>query len=165
MAIVVIGKIQKDNKASIEACRLIDTVSKEMHDLSLERIKLLIKSGVQIKGFVLTEPCENYCIKKKAADKVLKKENTNQFRFSRVPMLRGSGELINTSDNRFLTVYGWKGFAELKEYYLFNYKGETTILSQAEFEDKVRKQEINGASINPKTNKVIISKSLSLEIY
>lgn len=156
--IICIGKIEKDTRG-LEACRLVDSISKEVRILSMSKIKKLIESGIPIKGFILAEP-NNFYTK---VNTILKKENTNQFRFSKMPKLNGEGELVNPEDERFLTVYAWEGFAESRKYHLFNYKGETVILTKQEFIEKVRKKEVNGACIHSKTGKVLMSNSLNME--
>lgn len=157
--LICIGKIEKDNRM-IEACKVIDSISKEVRIISINKVKNILNSGVPIKGFILVEPTKYYG----NTEKILKRENTNQFKFSRVPKINGAGELIDPEDEKILTVYAWEGFAELKRYHLFNYKGETIILSKQEFEEKVQKREVNGACISNKTGKVIMTECLNVEI-
>ncbi|MBD5508830.1 MAG: hypothetical protein HDR05_12505 [Lachnospiraceae bacterium] len=155
--LICIGKIEKNNGV-LEACKIADSISKEVRILSVQKAKEILKAGIPIKGLLLSE---KYFGKMQYS---VKRENTNTFKFSKVPKINGAGELINTEDEKVLTVYGWSGFAELKQYHFFNYKGETVILSKQEFEDKVHKKEINGAYFNDQTGKIVMVGSLNVEV-
>lgn len=159
--IIVIGKIE-DAGGVLEACRVIDSKTKEVKEISFEKIKKAMKEdGTQIKGFKLIDKTDYNSEKLK---KSVVKEKTNKFNFNRIPRLNGAGELIDSTEEKQLTLFGWKGFAEMKRYHLFNYKGEEIVLDITELTEKVTAGEINGAVINPRTNKPIISKDLDIEI-
>ena len=158
--LIVIGKIENSN-GKLEACRLIDTETMNVRDISIKRIKDAVRSGTKIKGFTITRNNDLYS--GNIRETVVRDKGT-KFSWNRIPNLTGIGELINQDDANNLTVIGWKGFAEAKQYYLVNYKGEQIKLSLTEFIEKLKSDEINGAILNTNSSIPSISRDLDLEI-
>lgn len=156
---IVIAKILTDT-GSIEACRVFDTITKTTEELSLKKIRVLINSGETIVGFKITH-VNNYL---KANVKCNLIKERGKFSFNKVPVITGSGDLVNKSDADKLTVYGWKGFAEAKKYFCLDYTGKEVTLSVEEFKQKVTEDKINGAMMNPKTGKPNILNLLDNEM-
>ncbi len=158
--LVVIGKIE-DSNGKLEACRLIDTETMNVGDISIKRIKDAVRSNTKIKGFAISRNNDLYAGRVRETvvrDKGLK------FSWHRIPNLTGNGELINPEDNKYITLIGWKGFAEAKQYYLVNYKGELTKLNLKEFIAKIKADEINGALLSKNSELPSISRDLDIEI-
>lgn len=157
--LIVIGKIECNSK--LEAVRVVDTDSKQVKDVSYHSIRRkMIENNVKVKGFQKSQILD-YSVG--AVKDIIKKEKGN-YNFSKLPALNGKGELINSTDARFLVIYGWSGFVEEKRYHCFNWKGETVLLNIEEFQKKVLANEINGAGIVVKNNKIVIAKELDVEI-
>lgn len=151
---VVIGKIEaetKNNKRKrLEACRIVDTETKEVQDISIGRIKNAIKGGVHVVGFSFDKENNN-----------IHQEN-RLIKWSRIPALNGSGELINEEDAKYMVVFGWHGFVEMKKYHMFNWKGEEVVLSAEEVVNKLKSKEISG--INLAKDRLYFFKSFGTEI-
>lgn len=158
--LIVIGRIKSTDGKKIEACRIIDTKTKEVKLVSFANIKKALCQGEKIKGFKRIESV-NYV---SGHIKVNITKEKGKFTFNKLPELNGIGELVNAEDSNKLILYGWKGFAEAKKYHLFNYKGEEVVLDIKQFEEKVRAGEVNGAIINTVTGKPIISADLNIEL-
>lgn len=156
---IVIGKILTDTD-KIEACRVFDTNTKSTEELSLKKIRALITSGETVVGFKLTH-INNY-LKGNIKNNLTKERG--KFSFNKVPVINGSGDLVNENDTEKLTVYGWKGFAEAKKYLCLDYTGKEVTLSVEEFKQKVTEDKINGAIMNPKTGKPNILNLLDNEM-
>lgn len=157
---IIISKICSTDGKTVEACRLIDPATKEVKTVAFDKIREAVLKGEVIKGFKVFESI-NYVtghIKRSVT------KEKGKFSMSRVPEMNGKGELINPSDKNILMVYGWKGFAEAKEFHLFNYKGEEVLLTVDQFSNKVKAGEVNGALINKKTGKPMIAVELNKEI-
>ena len=158
--LIIIGKIEtSDGKP--EAYRLMDTETRVVKDISAERIKNAVKADVKIKGFVKVDVEDPL---KGGVKGAVRKEKNSTWKYSKVALLNGSGELVKEEQSKLLTVYGWHGFAEVKKYHLLNYKGEEIILNVQEFKDKVAAGLVNGATINSRTGKVIVARDLDVEI-
>jgi len=159
--LVIIGKIENTN-GRLEACRVVDTETLEVKDVSMKRIRKSVTEGVRVKGLIATSHTDLYS---ENVRKATVKEKGLKFRWGKIPQLNGSGQLINSADEKYLTVYGWKGFAEAKKYYLLNYKGEQIILDLKNFTEKVKRDEVNGATMDKKNMNIpLISKELDMEI-
>lgn len=157
---IIIAKIMTTDKRSIEACRLYNTDTKEIYTLSLKKIKMLIHSGKKVVGFKTTE-VSNFT-HGKLRKNVIKERG--KFNFNKVPEINGEGQLVNETDKDKKTVYGWKGFAEAKRYVCMDYTGTKKEYSITEFYKAVSEGIINGAIINPKTDKPIILSVLDVEL-
>lgn len=149
--LIVIAKILDDNK-KVEACRVINTATLKADIVSAQKLKGLVREGQEIIGF-----CKSYNNK-------VYTEGKNRFNYSKVPELNGAGDLKNPKDARLLTVYGWKGFAEMKKYYLFNYKGDIEVLDAEQFTKEVQAGNVNGATPNNKTGRPMLSTALDIEL-
>ena len=159
--LIVIGKIE-DDSGKLEACRVIDSNTKEVQDVYIKKIeKALKEKHIKLKGFRLVE-VNDY--PKETIKESLRKEKTARFKYSKIPSLNGAGNPRRPEDEQMLTLFGWKGFAEMKEYHLFNYKGEETVLNATEFKDKVASGLINGAALHPRTGKPVLSQDLNIEL-
>lgn len=156
---IVIAKILTDT-GSIEACRVFDIFTKSTEELSLKKIRVLINSGETIVGFK-TAHVNNYMSGNVKTNLI---KERGKFSFNKVPVITGSGDLVNKSDADKLTVYGWKGFAEAKKYFCLDYTGKEVTLSVEEFKQKVTEDKINGAMMNPKTGKPNILNLLDNEM-
>ena len=158
---ITIGQIKDIGGKKLEACRVVDTATGEVRNISYNKIREeVVKNKQKIKGFVITEVIDYY----NGTVKEALKHEKGKFSFDKIPELNGNGELKRAEDSRFITVYGWKGFAETKKYYCYDYKGNSIELNLKEFEEKVRRREVNGAFINPRTGSVAISEDLNIEI-
>lgn len=158
--LILIGRIQSTDGKTLEACKLIDSETKEVKTVSFEKVREAVLNGEKIKGFKVFESI-NYV--SGSVKKSIVKEK-GKFAIHKVPELNGKGELIRESDRNKLVVYGWKGFAEAKEFHLFNYKGEEVVLNIKQFTDKVSAGEVNGAVINKKTGRPMIAIDFNNEI-
>lgn len=156
---IVIAKVLTDT-GNIEACRVFNVSTKSTEELSLKKIRALINSGETIVGFKIAN-VSNY-IRGNIKTNLVKERG--KFSFNKVPVITGSGNLVNKSDADKLTVYGWKGFAEAKKYFCLDYAGKEVILSVEEFKQKVTEDKINGAMINTKTGKINILSLLDNEM-
>lgn len=156
---IIIGQIDSNEKVNtIEACRIIDTETKEIKDIYIERIKQSVKNGVKVVGLKAYNKV-NWRSNKKSM--IVKKE-IRRFDWEKIPKLNGAGQLLNDEDARFVTVYGWSGFAEMKRYHVINYEGEETLLTIDELRNKISNNEVNGAILH--NNKVQILEELSKEL-
>lgn len=159
---IVIGKIKDPNTKKIEACRIIDSNTKEVKIISAIRIRDAVKRGIKVQGFkkftIITNN-KNFDVQTETT-----KAETSKFKWRKVPLLTGAGELVNKEDEKYLTVFGWKGFAEEKRYQLFDWEGKEVTLSVDEFIQKLKADEINGASFDYKNNKPILLRELNIEI-
>lgn len=161
---VVIGKIEtKDgNKIKLDACRIIDTDTREVMDISIVKIRNALRNGVHVLGFKA-----NYSLKAtKENIKVhpeVARSGDSKFRWRNIPRLTGNGELVDAKDAKYMTVIGWHGFAEMKKYHLVDWQGKEVVLSLNEFIEKVQADEINGAAYDDKYNRPTINKELNNE--
>lgn len=161
---ITIGQIKDMDGKKLEACRVVDTATGEVKNISYNKIREQVVTNKQkIKGFVVTEITDYYNIDNIKVKESMKHEK-GKFSFEKIPQLKGTGELVNPEDSRFITVYGWKGFAEDKVYYCYDYQGNIIKLNIKEFDERVRRREVNGAFINPRTKKVAVCEDLSIEI-
>lgn len=156
---VVIAKILTD-AGNIEACRVFDVNTKNTEELSLKKIRALINSGEKVVGFKTTR-VNNYLGGNVKTNLV---KERGKYNFNKVPVVNGSGDLINESDAETLTVYKWKGFAEAKKYICLDYTGKEVTLSVEEFKQKVTEGKINGAVMNSNTGKYKILSVLDSEM-
>lgn len=161
---VVIGKIeaQGNNVSKLEACRIFDTDTKEVKDISITKIRKALKNGVRVVGFKIMYNIDA-TTKKGAVRSNVSRNNTAKFRWRNIPRLTGKGELINTEDAKYMTVIGWSGFAEMKKYHLIDWQGKETLINIEEFIEKVKAEEVNGVSYDSKYNKPLLSKELNEE--
>ncbi|MFG6344657.1 MAG: hypothetical protein K1W35_13025 [Lachnospiraceae bacterium] len=163
---IVIGKIetQDGNRTKLDACRIIDTDTREVKDISIVKIKNAIINGVQVIGFKAIHSVkankDNVAIGTRVS-----KSQTSNFRWKKVPRLTGNGELIDIEDAKYITVIGWSGFAEMKTYYLINWQGKEIKLNLQELIKKVQADEVNGASYDTKYSRPVMNKELNKELY
>lgn len=159
--LIIIGKFL-DADGKVEACRILETDTKETGDFSLKKIKDAMKANnsIHVKGLKLTE---KEGIKR---DRVLLvvKEKEMKFNFSKVPELKGSGDVARPEEERKITLVGWTGFSEMKKYHCVDYKGHVEVMDIAEFTKRVKANEVNGANYNPKTHRAVICNDLNIEL-
>lgn len=158
--VVIIAKMEK-NSNKLEACRLFDTDTRKIKDVSYKAIRKAIVNGeIQIKGFVLADKT-NYSTGR--VSMTLKKDK-GRFSFTKVPSINGEGELLNPEDAKYMAVFGWRGFLERKVYYCVDYKGDVTEMKVNDFIESVKSGVINGASISIRTGDAILSSELENEV-
>lgn len=167
---IVIAQI-KNTKGKLEAARIYDTVTKEVMDMSIGRIRKAIFNDEEIIGFGYTEITKynmsSVVLEEKKADidieekKVLKRTQ-GRFSFERVPVINGAGEPKTARDKKLQTVIGWSGFCECKKFHLINYKGDIEIVDSATFTEKVRNKTVNGAAF--RAEKLIVKSELNIEV-
>lgn len=155
---LIVGKILSGKR--LEACRVVDTETLEVKIISYSCIQEDIMKGEKVKG-LRTNTLYNYM---KGVDKKVITKEKGKWNFGKVPSLNGKGELIDPDDAKYLSLYGWRGFAEAKKYCLFNYLGDQVFLDVDTFKEKVKAGEINGATIYPKTGNPLICCDLQNEI-
>lgn len=162
---IVIGKIEmKDgNKKKLDACRMFNTDTMEVQNISIGKIREAIRNGTHVLGF-RTFYLVQTTIKDVNLKTTVTKDTTPKFRWRKVPRLTGNGELIDIEDAKYMTVIGWHGFAEMKTYHLVNWQGKEVLVNLEEFTRKVKANEINGASYDNKYNRITISRELNKEL-
>lgn len=156
---IVIGKISQSDSNNIEACKIVDVDTKKVEIISYNNIKKLISNEMVI-GFKVNE-INNYTSDK---NRYVIKKDKGRFTFNKVPDINGKGELVNPEDSKYVTVFAWKGFAEAKTYFVFDHDGNVLELDVDKFEDMVRKDLVNGASINQVNGKITIKEELKREL-
>ena len=157
---VIIAKILTTNKKNVEAYKLYDTETKDVGIVSLKKVKEMIYAGTTVIGLKTTEQ-SNYS---RGKMKISIVKERGKFGFNKIPEIDGSGQPVNEEDKNRLTVLGWKGFAEVKKYICIDYEANIKELSVTEFEEAVRNNNINGASINPRTDRPAILNTLNIEL-
>lgn len=157
---VIIGII-KNEKNRVEACRIFDTDSVKYEDVSINKIRHAIATGQRIVGYRLNK--RTPCTRGGNVEISLRKEFAS-FNFNIVPQLNGVGKLIDLQDSYINTLLGWTGFAENKAYYVVNWNGKITKISQSEFKKGVINKKINGAKYDNVNNKFHFCMDLNNEM-
>ena len=147
--LVIIGKIMnKENK--VEAVRIFDTVNSTCKDYSIKRARKAVRLGLEIIGLRKSNNAVNF-------------ENTNLFSFSKVTKINGSGFPLDNNDMK-LVYSGWRGFAEMKRYYVIDYKGIEAEVNEEQFLNMVKNKMVNGASMS-NSGRVYLYNKLDEERY
>lgn len=137
--LIAIGRIN-DTVNRLEAVKVFDTSTQNYQIVSYKKLKLAIRKGYTVKGFKIRES-----ISLRGA---VEKESNNCWRFNRIPLINGSGQLVNEADAENIVVFGWRGFAEAKEYYGVDYRGKVIAIKTDELLERIKKSKVNGACIN-----------------
>lgn len=159
--LVVIAKIT-NSKNEVEACRILDTNSNETRLISVKRIKeaILKNPNNRIKGYRLVDVTDYF---NGQLRKHIIREKSNTYNFTKCPNLNGSGELRNPADSKLLVYGGWKGYAECKKHYLYNYKGEETVADREQLVKLIKQNLVNGAVYDSIKDRIAISDELNHE--
>ena len=157
---VIIAKVVNLN-GEIEAVRVFNPQTKENRIISVGRVKQAVLNGQKIKGYKKVEV--NDYLNATVRTHVVK-EKSLTYNLNRVASLNGKGELRNAEDAKILVYCGWKGFAEMKRHYLYNYLGEVKLADKEQLLSLIKQGVVNGAAYKTDTDKIIISDDLNNEI-
>lgn len=159
--LVIIAKITNENN-EIEACRVLDINTNETRIISVGRIKeaLLKDSKNRVKGY-RTADAQDYF--KGEVRKHVIREKSNTYYLMKCPSLNGAGELRDPAESNLLVYGGWKGYAECKKHYLYNYKGEETVADREQLIQLLKQNLVNGAIYDPVKDRISISDDLNIE--
>ena len=136
---IILARIKSDGKirrvfTETEGYRIFDSNTNKCEIVNQNNVKNSLKKGVTIKGLKLNE------------NGSISKEN-GTFSLSKIPFIDGFGNYIEAKSVRNKTVYGYKGFAEAKKFYLVDYTGKIYVTPVSEFYKMVERNEVNGAKI------------------
>lgn len=148
MLIIIAKIVNKEDK--VEAVRVYDTINGTCKDYSIQRARKAVRLGLEVIGLKYTSNGVNF-------------ENTNIFSFAKLPRINGAG--IPLSDDATKMVYsGWRGFAELKKYYVIDYKGIEAELTEEQFISLAERKLINGVCYTP-AKKIFFYSKLNRERF
>ena len=159
--LVIIGRVVNKNN-EIEACRILDTNTKETRIISVGRIKgaILSNSNNRIKGFKSVDVRDYFNGKIR---KHVIREKSNTYNLMKCPAMNGAGELLNPAESNLLVYGGWKGYAEVKKHYLYNYKGEEVVADREQLINLIKQNLVNGAIYDSSRDRLSISDDLNQE--
>lgn len=152
---IIIARIKPDKRVrraftETEGYRIFDTDTREATIYTRQKVIDALKSGVKIKGLKISK--KEYRLSR----------DNGVFSLCKVPFIDGFGNYIDTPSAKDRIVYGYKGFAEAKKFYLVDHKGQTKVVPVDDFYKLVEQKEINGAKIN--NGKITIAEGLYNEL-
>lgn len=137
--LIAIGRIN-DTVNRLEAVKVFDTSTQNYQVVSYKKLKYALRKGHIIKGFKLRETT--------SLKDTIEKESNNCWRFNRIPLINGNGQLVDEKEKDNVVVFGWRGFAEVKEYHCVDYRGKVVAIKTDELLERIKEGKVNGACIS-----------------